>query len=240
MTVAGSTSVQPFAEILADDYFKATGLTVNVQGGGSSAGAQAAITGVAEIGSLSRGLKPDEAAVLTEFVIAYDAIAVIVNPANPVAALTKDQLKAVFAGTIRDWAEVGGPKGAITVISREEGSGTRSAFDELLMGKTELTPRALVQDANGSVRETVAQDPRAIGYISLGNVDARVKPVMVDGIAPSVDTVLSKQYSLVRPFLLVTAGAPQGHTKDFLDYVLGPEGQRILHDEGLVPAASAK
>jgi len=240
LTVAGSTSVQPFAEILAEDFYKKTGTNVNVQGGGSSAGAQAARSHVADIGTLSRELKPDEAAVLTEFVIAHDAIAIVVNPQNPVAALTTEQIRGIFSGTISDWSQVGGPQGPITVISREEGSGTRGAFDELLMGKAELTPRALVQDSNGSVKETVAQDPRAIGYISLGIVDARVKPVTVDGVTPSVETVLNKEYSLVRPFLFVTAGPPQGHVKEFIDYVLGPEGQKILRDEGLVPAGPTK
>lgn len=236
LTVAGSTSVQPFAEILAEDFYKKTGTNVNVQGGGSSAGAQAARSHVADIGTLSRELKPDEAAVLTEFVIAHDAIAIVVNPRNPVAALTSEQVRAIFSGKITDWAQVDGPPGPITVISREEGSGTRGAFDELVMGKAELTPRALVQDSNGAVKETVAQDPRAIGYISLGIVDARVRMVTVDGIAPSVETVLNEKYSLVRPFLFVTAGPPQGHVKEFIDFVLGPEGQQILRDEGLVPA----
>lgn len=236
ITVAGSTSVQPFAEILAEDYFKKTGVNVNVQGGGSSAGAQAALTKVADIGTLSRDLTSDEAAALTQFVIAHDAIAIVVNPANPVSALTSDQVRGIFDGQITDWSQLGGPKGKITVISREEGSGTRSAFDELLMGKAELTPRALVQDSNGSVKQTVVQDPRAIAYISLGIVDSSVRAVTVDGVMPSVETVTKKEYGLVRPFLFTTNGAPEGSLKNFIDYVLGPEGQKILSDEGLVPA----
>jgi phosphate transport system substrate-binding protein len=240
ITVAGSTSVQPFAEILADDYLKSTGFTVNVQGGGSSAGAQAAITGVAQIGTLSRELSPDEAAVLTQYVIAHDAIAIVVNPANPLQSLTSDQVKAIFDGQITDWAQVGALRGRITVISREEGSGTRGAFDELLMKKAELTPRALVQDSNGSVKETVAQDSKAIGYISLGIVDERVRPLTIDGVVPSIETVTAKEYKLVRPFLFTTKGQPDAPTRAFIDYVMGPTGQKILADEGLVPGSSGQ
>lgn len=240
ITLAGSTSVQPFAEILAEDFFKETGYTVDVQGGGSSAGARAALDKVADIGTLSRELKSAEKT-LTEYIIALDAIAIIVNPANQLKGLTLAQITDIFSGRVSDWSQLGGPAGRITVISREEGSGTRGAFDELVMGtKNELTARALVQDSNGSVKETVAQDPRAIGYISLGIVDARVRAVDVDGVTASVTTVADKTYKLVRPFLFVTNGAPLAHVKEFIDYVLGPTGQRILGDEGLVPVRPTK
>jgi phosphate transport system substrate-binding protein len=234
ITVAGSTSVQPFAEILAEDYFKEKGYAVDVQGGGSSAGSRAALDGVADIGSLSRELKKEEAS-LTGHVIALDAIAIVVHPTNQLSGLSLAQIKDIFTGRITDWSQLGGTPGRITVISREEGSGTRGAFDELVMGKNELTQRALVQDSNGSVKETVAQDERAIGYISLGIVDARVRAVAVDGVPASLATAASKQYRLVRPFIFATKGEPIGHVKEFIDYVLGPTGQRILSEEGLVP-----
>ncbi|HEY3314331.1 MAG TPA: phosphate ABC transporter substrate-binding protein [Bacillota bacterium] len=240
ITAAGSTSVQPFAEFLAESYMAGGGAPpINVQGGGSSAGIQAAIEGAAQIGMSSRDLKPDEKAVLKEYIIAHDAIAIIVNPQNPVEALTKAQVRAVFSGTVTNWKQFGGPDRAITVISREEGSGTRSSFDEGVLKEVALTPSALVQDSNGSVRETVAGDRNAIGYLSLGLVDSRVKAVSLDGVQPTLQTARSKQYPLVRPFLFLTKGDPPEGVRRFLDYVLGSEGQTILLKEGLVPANPA-
>jgi phosphate transport system substrate-binding protein len=235
ITAAGSTSVQPFAEILAEDYGgKHPGETVNVQGGGSSAGVEAAQTGAAEIGMLSRYLKGNEKT-LKENVIAYDAIAMVIHPTNSVAGLTKQQVARIFSGQSTNWKECGGPDHPIHVVSREEGSGTRSSFDDMILGKLEVTQWAMVQDSNGAVRETVAGDRYAIGYISLGLVDQRVKAVAIDGIQPSVQTVKSKQYGIVRPFLMVTKTEPIGLTKSFLDFVLSPAGQRMLANEGLVP-----
>ncbi|MGE5653923.1 MAG: phosphate ABC transporter substrate-binding protein [Bacillota bacterium] len=235
ITLAGSTSVQPFAESLAEEYMaEHPGNSINVQGGGSSAGVRAAQSGAAEIGMLSRELKGDEKA-LKEVVIAYDAIAVVVHPANPLQGLSKAQIQKVFDGEIKNWAELGGSNHQIHVVTREEGSGTRGAFDELIMGKSEVTPWALVQDSNGSVRETVKGDRYAIGYVSLGLVDPSVKAVAVDGVIPSIAAVTKKQYAIVRPFLYVTTTEPQGLAKLFIDFVLGP-GQQMLQREGLVPA----
>lgn len=235
ITLAGSTSVQPFAEILAEEYMtKHPEHSVNVQGGGSSAGVTAAQSGAAEIGMLSRDLKGNEKT-LKEYVIAHDAIAITVHPSNPVAQLSKQQAQGIFAGKIKNWKEVGGPDHPIHVVSREEGSGTRSAFDEMIVGKEEVTPWAMVQDSNGAVRETVAGDRFAIGYVSLGLVDERVKAVAVDGVFPSIKTVIDKSYGIVRPFLFVTKTEPQGLTKAFIDYVLSPAGQSMLQREGLVP-----
>lgn len=236
ITVAGSTSVQPFAEIIAEEYMKERPeLSINVQGGGSSAGVRAAKTGAAQIGMLSRDLKKDEKD-LTEFVIAHDAIAVVIHPQNPVGEITKAQIKEIFAGRITNWKELGGIDHPIHVIAREEGSGTRGAFDELIMGKDEeVTPAALVQESNGSVRETVAGDPYGIGYVSLGLVDKRVKALKVDGVFPTLEAVKQNEYSIVRPFLFVTKGEPDGLARDFIDYVLGEKAQAMLREEGLVP-----
>ncbi len=209
--------------------------SINVQGGGSSAGVRSAQSGAAEIGMLSRELKGDEKS-LKEVVIAYDAIAVVVHPNNSVHGLSKAQIQKVFTGEIKNWAELGGANHPIHVVTREEGSGTRGAFDELTMGKSEVTPWALVQDSNGSVRETVAGDRYAIGYVSLGLVDQNVKAVKVDGVVPSIEAVTEKKYAIVRPFLFVTVAEPIGLAKQYIDFVLGPIGQGMLQREGLVPA----
>lgn len=238
ITVAGSTSVQPFAEALAEEFMKKhPDVLINVQGGGSSAGARAALTGVAQIGTLSRELKPDEMR-LKPIVIARDAIAVIVHPSNPMKNLSMSQIREIFSGKLTKWSGISltDVDREIHVITREEGSGTRGAFDELVMGTGEVTPRAVVQDSNGSVRETVADDPGAIGYISLGLVDRRVKALAIDGIAATRQNVLNGKYRIVRPFLFVVMEEPRGEIKDFIDFVLGPEGQTLLASEGLIPA----
>jgi phosphate transport system substrate-binding protein len=238
LTVAGSTSVQPFAELLAEEFMTINpDVSVSVQGGGSSAGARAALTGVAQIGMLSRPLKEDERS-LQAIVIARDAIAVIVHPSNPVNDLTIDQIRDIFAGRVTNWSRVGGMDHRIDVVSREEGSGTRGSFDEIVMGDSEVTPAAIVQDSNGAVRETVAGDPAAIGYISLGLLDGRVKGIRVSGVAPSVPNIENGTYRIVRPFIFAVRGALSPHAQEFMDFVLSPTGQGLLKAEGLVPASA--
>jgi phosphate transport system substrate-binding protein len=235
LTVAGSTSVQPFAEKLAETFMGThPGLAINVQGGGSTAGVRAAETGAAQIGMSSRHLKDSEAA-LHQVTIALDGIAIIVNAANPIKGLSRADIAAIFAGEITRWSRVGGADRPIHFVSREEGSGTRGAFEEMVMGKKDIALRALVQDSNGAVREIVASDPDALGYISLGLVDRRVRAVAVDSVLPTHETILAKRYAVVRPFLFLTRETPAGSTQAFIDFILGPEGQRLLGLEGLIP-----
>jgi phosphate transport system substrate-binding protein len=232
--VAGSTSVQPFAEKLAEVYMQEhPGVRIDVQGGGSSAGIYAAQQGAADLGASSRELVKAEKA-LHEVPIAWDGIAVIVHPSNPLTNLNLKQLRRIFQGKITNWREVGLPPHAIDLISREEGSGTREAFEHLVMGKIEVSPGALVQDSNGSVREIVAGDPYSLGYISAGLVDDRVKAVAVDGILPTRENIKQRKYELVRRFLLVSRQAPAGPCLAFVDFILSPPGQRLLEAEGLV------
>lgn len=235
LTLAGSTSVQPFAEKLADVYMEShPSVLINVQGGGSTAGVQAVKEGVAHIGMCSRELKPEEKC-LCPIVIARDGLAIIVHPTNPVSNLSIHQIRDLFSGKIRNWREVGGPYMVVRVITREEGSGTRGAFQELIMQETEITPDALVQDSNGAVREVVASDPNIIGYISLGLVDHRVKAVEVEGVPPTESNIVAGRYRLVRPFLFLCSGVLKGAAAEFVEFVLSTEGQRLLAQEGLVP-----
>jgi phosphate transport system substrate-binding protein len=233
--VAGSTSVQPFAEKLAEDFMRQhPQIRIDVQGGGSSAGIYAAQQGAADLGASSRELTAQEKD-LTEIPIAYDGIAIIVNKQNSLDNLTLNQIRQIFQGEITDWSQFNLKPHPIHIITREEGSGTRNAFEELVMGKhAEITPIALVQDSNGSVREIVADDPYAIGYISMGLVDQRVKPVSVDGVAPTRENVKSRAYKLVRRFLLVTRALKPGSCQDFVNFILSAKGQSMLESEGLV------
>jgi phosphate transport system substrate-binding protein len=234
--VAGSTSVQPFAEKLAEEYMRQhPQVRIDIQGGGSSAGIYAAQQGAADLGASSRELVEREKSLL-EFPIAYDGIAVIVNKQNTLDNLSLEQIRQIFQGKITDWGAFNLKPHPIHIITREEGSGTRNAFEELVMGKhTEITPEALVQDSNGSVREIVANDPYAIGYISMGLVDhPRVKALDVDGVSPTRQHVKNKDYKLVRRFLLVARELKPGPSQSFVNFVLSPQGQSLLEAEGLV------
>lgn len=234
--VAGSTSVQPYAEVLAEEYMIINpGTEIDIQGGGSSAGINAAKTGTSDIGMSSRELKDEEKSLKT-IEIAKDGLVVIVNPNNPIQDLALDQIRDIYSSSITEWNKLGGTDSKIHVITREEGSGTRSAFEELVMGETEITPKAIVQDSNGSVRLLVADDPNAIGFISLGIADETVKALSLDGVFATRESIQDGSYTLSRPFLFVTLDEPTGQTKHFIDFVLSDEGQNLLSHEGLVPS----
>jgi phosphate transport system substrate-binding protein len=241
ITVAGSTSVQPFAEMLAEEYMALNpSANVNVQGGGSSAGIEAAQSGAAQIGMSSRELKGEEKK-LVAIEIARDAIAVVVHPSNPIINLSMEQVRGIFSGGITRWSEVGGPAQRIVVVTREEGSGTRGAFQELVMGMSvDIDPGALVQDSNGAVRQLVSSDPSAVGYISLGLINHQVISVSLDGIQSSAENVHNGTYKVVRPFLFVLTHQPGEGEKAYIDYVLGPEGQKSLAHEGLLSPLPVK
>jgi phosphate transport system substrate-binding protein len=235
VSVVGSTSVQPFAEALAEEFMASHSTEkVFIQGGGSTAGIQAVLTGAAQVGMSSRKLEESEKTLIAVPII-YDAIAVIVHRTNPLENLSMDQIRNIYAGKITRWKEVGGKDRAITVVTREEGSGTRETFQNLVMGKNvEISLGALVQDSNGAIRQVVSDDPNAIGFISLGLVNERVKALKMDGIEATVQNVRARRYRIVRPFLFVFKSSPQGVAKDFLDYALSPKGQELLMREGLV------
>jgi phosphate transport system substrate-binding protein len=172
---------------------------------------------------------------LLEIPIAYDGIAVIVHKQNRLTNLSLEQIRQIFQGKITDWGAFNLKPHPIHVITREEGSGTRNAFEELVMGKhAEITPIALVQDSNGSVREIVANDPYALGYISMGLVDPRVKALSVDGVSPTRQHVKNRDYKLVRRFLLVARDLKPGPGQSFVNFILSAQGQSLLETEGLV------
>ena len=239
--VAGSTSVQPYAEVLAEEFMILhPDIVIDIQGGGSSAGILAAKTGTSNLGMSSRVLKDEETS-LWHVEIARDGLAVIINPDNPIVNLTLEQVSDIYSAKITKWSELGGPDEKIHIITREDGSGTRDAFTNLVMGESSITPKAIVQDSNGAVRQLVKDDPNAIGYISLGLVDDTVKALELDGVAATRENVLNGTYNLSRPFLFIAQEEPTGQTKEFMDYVLSPEGQQLLMNEGLIsPLAGAE
>jgi phosphate transport system substrate-binding protein len=239
LTLAGSTSVQPFAERWAEAYRAGhPGPPIQIQGGGSTAGVQAALSGAAGIGMSSRALTSGEAARAVPILVARDGLAIVVHPTNPIADLKLAEVRSVYAGQTRRWDTLGGRPADITLITREEGSGTRAAFEELVMGGGRIAARALVQDSTGAVRQMVAADPAAIGYVSLGLVDASVKAVSLAGVAPSEEAIDTGAYPLVRPFLFVVTGEPRGDARPFIDWITGPEGSALTRREGLLPPRS--
>ena len=236
ITMAGSTAFQPFAESIADQYMKTRpAVSITVQGGGSAVGVQSAISGAAQIGMADLVKLPEEAKILTATVVARDGIAVVLNPENKVLGLTTEQVRGIFNGKIRNWKEVGGANAAITVVSREAGSGTRSSFEQII-GEISLTKDALIQDSNGTIRETVANDANAVGYLSHGLINEKIKAIKIDDQECTTEAITAATYKLVRPIFLLTHGEPQGEVKSFIDYVLSAEGQQTIKSKGLIPA----
>lgn len=234
VVVAGSTSVQPYVEFLVEEYERIYPDThIEVQGGGSAVGKNAVETGVADIGMMSRALKENEQH-LHSIEIARDGLAIIVHPLNPITNLTREQIRQIYSAEITNWSEVGGLDRQIHVMAREEGSGTRGQFTDLVMDKTRITPKAIVQNSNGAIRQLVAYDRDSIGFISLGLVDSTVKAVAIDGVPASYDNVRNETYSLFRPFLFLV-NEPDEATNHFIEFVLSPKGKELLTSEGLIP-----
>lgn len=239
VTVSGSTSVQPLAQDLADVFSDSyPGISVEIQGGGSSQGIKDAITGVSDIGNSSRDLKEEEKEGITEHIIAYDGIAVAVHPSNKISGLSKEQLTKIFKGEITNWKDVGGDDREILVVTREAGSGTRSAFQELLKLEEKkgdntvslIKNDALVADGNGPVKASIASKENAIGYLSLGIIDETVKKVSIEGVECTAENIKNKSYAISRPFLMLTGREPRPEVKAFLDFILGDEGQEVVSE----------
>lgn len=237
--MAGSTSMEAYASALAERYMELhQDVTVMTEFVGSAAGIQAVLGGTADIGNSSRNLKDREkAAGAVENIVAIDAIVVCVDPANSVDGLTRQQLEYIYTGTVTNWSQVGGEDAPIVVVGREAGSGTRTAFEELL-GIKDKCDYANELDSSGAVLAKVASIPGAIGYMSLDVADNTVIPLNLDGVEPTVDNIRSGGYFLGRSFVMVTKGDISGQSEliqDWFAFVLGEEGQEIAVSVGLIP-----
>ncbi len=211
-------------------------IVITVAGGGSGVGIKQVGEGLVDIGNSGRKAKPAEVQKygLKMFKWAVDGVGVVVNPSNPVTSLSKDQLKRIYAGEIATWAELGGSDHAITVYTRDEASGTRAVFWERALDKGDITTGALFVPSNGAMKTAVANDPHAIGYVSVGHMDESVAPVALDGVTPTLDTVKSGQYPIARGLYSNTKGYPVGLTRLFIDYLMTPDGQQIAVDKGFI------
>lgn len=248
VTVNGSTTVLPAMQLVAESFMKANpNITITISGTGSGNGIKALMDGTTDIAMSSRDLKKKEADDLAKaghkpirYTVAYDAIIPVVNPKNTVKKLTLDQLRDVYAGKIKDWKELGGASAPIVVIGRDTSSGTYECFQELVMGKTRVSPRALLQSSSGGVVQAVAGNPNAIGYIGIGYMDSQTHGLTVNGVAPTLDAAKNKTWPISRDLFLFTAGEPTGAAKQVIDFMLSAEGQKDVEKAGFVQVPAAK
>lgn len=235
----GSTSMEKVIGALGEAYEKDNeGVTFTYNPTGSGTGIQAVSEGRCDIGLSSRKLKDEEKAQgLTETVLAYDGIAIIVNSENPVSELSVETITKIYTGQITNWKDVGGTDGEIVLIGREAGSGTRDGFETITETEDACKYRQELT-STGDVVATVSGNPNAIGYVSLASVSGNVKAVSVNGVMPGEETVKDGSYIIQRPFVLVTKMDRElsPTAQKFFDYVTSGEASEIISNAGVVPA----
>ncbi len=238
----GSTTVLPIAQKAAEVFMNNNpGEEISVRGGGSGVGIASIIDGTCDIADASRAIKPAELEKaakkgrnLKAHVIAMDGISHIVHPSNTITGLTREQIKKMYTTRAGNWKEFGGPDLKIVVVSRDSASGTFEAFSELVLDKKRVRPDAIMQASNQGIASIVARTPGAIGYVGLGYITSSVKAIAVEGIMPTKESVLRNKYPVTRPLFMYTNGKPEGTIKKFIDFLKGPEGQKIVNEEGFV------
>ncbi len=251
LTIKGSDTMVHLVSTWAEDFMlQHKDSEISVTGGGSGTGIAALLNGTTDITAASRKMKDKEWKLAEqsgiqpeEIVVARDGIAVVVNPENPVNELSIEQLGKIFTGAYVNWSKLGGPDKEIVVLSRDSSSGTYVFFQEKVLAKKDYTPKARLMAASSAIIQSVSADKWSIGYVGLGYAQEardRVKIVAVKAnadapaIVPAPDTVKSGEYSIARPLHLYTNGNPTGLVKKFIDFCLGPEGQRIVQETGYV------
>ena len=247
--IKGSDTCLPISQKLAENYIKEnSGASISVTGGGTGVGLSALQAGTTEIAQASRKIKMSEKMELqnngkevTEVAFSYDALAVIVNPANKVSKLTREQLEDIFTGKITNWKEVGGEDMKIIVYSRETSSGTYEFFREEVLQKKNFVSSALMMPATGSIIQSIGQTKGAISYVGLAYLDGSVKALEVSYdqgetfISPSVKNAQNETYPITRPLFYYYLTQDEEKVASFIKFVLSPEGQAIVEKEGYVP-----
>lgn len=235
----GSTSMKDVINALTEGFAEVQpDVAINYTGSGSGAGIEGVLAGTCDLGLSSRALTDEEKAEgAVENIIALDGVAVVVNPENPVTDLTTEQIAKIFTGEITNWSELGGDDAEIAVFGRENGSGTRTAFEEIV-GVVDTCKYTNEYSSTGDVIGNVAQNPNAIGYASLSAVDDTVSAVSVNGVAPSEATVKDGTYEIQRPFVIVTVEGTElsPAAQAFLDYAMSADVADIIAAAGAVSA----
>jgi phosphate transport system substrate-binding protein len=247
LTLTGSSTVAPLAAEIGKRFeTKRAGLQVDVQTGGSSRGVTDAQQGLADIGNVSRKLSAEEQATgLIAHTIALDGICVILNRANPINELTKQQITDIYTGKITNWTDVGGKDAPITVINKDEGRSTLELFLSFLKIENKNVKASAIIGDNEQGIKTVAGNPDAIGYVSIGTAEfdaangAAIKLLPMNGVAASVENVRNGTFPLSRPLNLVTKGQPTGLAKEFVEYAKSADVQDLVKEQYFVSVASA-
>ncbi len=251
LTLDGSTTVGPIAKAFAEYMMRQDSkINITVSESGSGNGAKALLNGACDIANLSRSLKDSEKEAMkakgikpVAHVAAYDALPVIVHPSNKVSELTIEQIKDIYTGKITNWKDVGGFDSTIVVISRDTNSGTYESFAELVLGKEgKVVQTAEYTGSNGAVRQRVQKTGGAIGYIGIGFIDDSTKVLKVNGVEPSIETVLDKTYPICRELFMFTNGEPTvgSLASRFLGLISTKDGNRIIDEIGFVPVGTKK
>ena len=239
ISISGSTSVGPLMGKIAEKYEEDNEkISIEINEVGSSAGIKDAINGVSQIGMSSRELKEEEAEKVKETTIAYDGIAIITNKENPIKNITIDEIKGIYTGEITNWNQIeGGKDSPIVVVSREDGSGTRDAFQGIIgYNSEELVADALITNGTGSIKQTVIGNKYAVGFVSFEYLDDKVNIVSVENYEPNAENVQAGKYKISRPFIIVNKEDKLSEEgKKFIEFILSDESQQIVKDNKAIP-----
>ena len=238
LDIAGGTAHIPVMKGAARNIMEVyPDIRITVAGGGSGVGVQKVGEGLVHIGNTGRALKEGEVQKygLVSWAFAIDGVVAAVNPANTVGALSKEQLRKIYAGEITHWKQVGGADAPISLYVREDGSGTRETFEERALDKGKTAGKSNVVSSNGAMKTAIAQDKNAIGYVGIGHMDASIKGLVLDGMTPSQENAQNGTYTITRLLYMNTKGQPQGLTKAFIEYIYSPAGAAIIARAGYIP-----
>lgn len=236
--ISGGTAHIPVMKLAAQKIMTDNPyIKISIAGGGSGVGIKQVGEGLVDIGNSGR--KPSDAELqkypLKMHQWAIDGVGVVVNPDNPVKNLTSAQLKDIYAGKLTSWKILGGPGKAINIYTRDKASGTRSVFWKKALAKGDISAKAHFVPSNGAMKTAIAQDPYAIGYVSVGYIDKSVTPVALDGTVPTMENVKQGKYKVARGLYSNTKGDPKGVAKKFIDFLYSAEGQAIVAQKGFIP-----
>lgn len=245
IVIDGSTTVGPISKAFADFYKENhSGVNITISESGSGNGVKSLMNNACDIANMSRFMKPaefkscvDKGILPVAHVVAFDGLAVVVNPKNPVKALTVSQIADIYTGKISNWKQLGGEDAKIVVVSRDTNSGTYETFNELVLKKAAITKDAEYVGSNGQARTRVNTTKNAIAYVGLGFVDDTVKPLSVEGILPTAKSVSTGKYPIARPLYMFTNGYPKmgSDVYNFVTLHLSKEGREIVSDLGYIP-----
>ncbi|HLP58401.1 MAG TPA: phosphate ABC transporter substrate-binding protein [Candidatus Deferrimicrobium sp.] len=258
--IKGSDTMVNLGQAWAEEYMQRyPTMTIAITGGGSGTGIASLINDTCDIAEVSREMKEEELKIARskgfephEIKVALDGLVVVVNPANPVSQLTIDQLAAIFTGTIKNWQEVGGNNEKIVILSREVNSGTHVYFKEHVLrkgksrGTEEFAPGALLLSSSQAISDEVSQNTSAVGYYGMGYITAKEKALKIakdknsEYVEPTLENVVNNAYPISRPLLMYTRGIPTGAVKEFIDFILSPDGQAIVEKLDFVPVKTFK